>query len=45
LSGVYQQAWRTIIADREGFWLLAAEAIDWCCHLWMAPAQQGVKLA
>jgi hypothetical protein len=45
LSEVYQQAWRTIIADREGFGLRAAEAIDWCCNLWMVPALQGVKLA
>ena len=29
MSEAYQQAWRTSNADREGFWLRAAEAIDW----------------
>ena len=29
MSEAYQAAWRESIADREGFWLRAAEAIDW----------------
>ena len=36
MSEAYQQAWQASIADREGFWSKAAEAIDW-----IAPPQRA----
>lgn len=29
MSDAYKQAWQSSIADREAFWLQAAEALDW----------------
>jgi propionyl-CoA synthetase len=29
MSDTYTQAWERSLADREGFWLDAARAVDW----------------